>query len=274
MARTLQQIFDLQISAKNQQPNLSGITSTSQTAIYKLIFQTVATIISTFEQILDLHKEDIQYIKDTTEIQNGLWWKDKMLNLYQYDPLNTDSGVIYVDPELYTYNYKVVNPDFRIVKYCSVTANQGLCTIKVAKQLNNLPTQLSLDEQQSAFSFVQNIQDLGYNVQLVSFNADSVKISANIFYDGQYILSNIQNNVETAIANYFTLLNFDGAVLTNDLIEYVREHVQGIKDFYITDFQGKPDSGTYQPIIRMYPTLSGYVKLDTANCNYTYTIQK
>ena len=67
MARTVQQIKQSMIDAKNADANLAGLTSTSQTAKWNLYFFIVAACIAIFEQLQDLFKVDLETIAASSE---------------------------------------------------------------------------------------------------------------------------------------------------------------------------------------------------------------
>ncbi len=62
MARTVQQIKQQMLDAKNADPTLSALTSTSQTAKWNLYYFIVASCIAIFEQLQDLFKSDLEAI--------------------------------------------------------------------------------------------------------------------------------------------------------------------------------------------------------------------
>lgn len=275
MARTITQIFDEIVATKNNQTELVGLTSTSNTSLWKLIYYTVAVAINFHEQLWDLFKKDLETIRDNTPVQTERWWNDRMKNYFQYDPIDTDKGVLSIGEDFVPF-YITVDETKRIIDFSAVKQTEGSrqVNIKLAKDDGSgNATQLSLAELTSAKSYVNEIQGAGLFIQTVSFPADVLEIDVDLYFNGQYIISNVEADVKLAIQDYLFNLKFDGTVELIRLIDSI-QNVDGIQDVFINVIYGKPDSAPKQEFNRIYNTLAGYAILDETNSVFNLIVQK
>jgi hypothetical protein len=278
MARSITTIYNEILTIKDQQAELAGLTSTSNTAIFKLLFYVHAVAINIHEQLWDLFKEDLEYIKATAPVMSEAWWIDKLKNFYQYDNLDTDKGVLKINDSFVPY-YETTDETKRIVKFAAVkqTENSRQVNIKVAKaDVNGNPIQFSNDELLSIKSFVNSVQSAGLYLNVISFPPDDLKLNINIYFDGQYIQTNVLANVKTAIRNYLQNLNltkFDGTVQLIKLVDAI-QGVEGVKDVLINSAYGKGEAEAYTLFNRVYNAKAGYASLDEANSVFTMIIEK
>lgn len=275
MARTIQTIYDEIIVTKNNQAELAGLTSTSDTAIWKLIYYTVAVAINFHEQLWDLFKVDLETIRDNTPVQTERWWNDRMKNQFQYDPLDTDKGVLKIGEDFVPF-YTTVDETKRIIDFSAVKQTEGSrqVNIKVAKDDGSgNATQLALAELTAARSYVNEIQGAGLFIQTVSFPADELEIDVDLYFDGQYVISNVEAAVKLAIQEYLFNLKFDGAIEIIRLVDAIQQ-VAGIKDVFINIIYGKPDSAPKQEFDRVYDTLAGYAVLNETDSVFNLIVQK
>lgn len=275
MARSINQIFNEILQTKNQQAELDPLYSTSQTAIYKLMFYIHAVAINIHEQYFDVFKKDLEYIKASAPIMSEAWWIDKLLNFYQYDNTDTDKGVIKIDDNFIPF-YTTIDATKNIVKYCAVkqTVNSRQVNIKLAKaDIDNNPIQLSNDELLSAKSFVNALQAVGLYLNVISFPPDLLKLNISIFFDGQYIQTNVLAEVKSAIKVYLRNLKFDGTIQLSKLVDTIQE-IQGVNDVLITNAFGLSQGQGYIEFNRVYNAIAGYAQLDETNSIFTMTVEK
>ena len=79
MARSISQIKQSMLDAKNADSTLSALTSTSQTAKWNLYYFIVASCIAIFEQLQDLFKTDLEAIASTAAPSTPQWTRNKVL---------------------------------------------------------------------------------------------------------------------------------------------------------------------------------------------------
>lgn len=275
MARTIEEIYDEIIATKETQTDLSGLTSTSNTAIWKLVYYTIAVSISFHEQLWDLFKKDLETIRDNTPVQTERWWVDRMKNQFQFDNIDTDKGVLKIGEDFVPF-YTTVDETKRIVDFASVKQTEGSrqVNIKIAKNDGSgNAEQLTLEQLTSARSYVNEIQGAGLFIQTVSFPPDEIEIDIDIYFDGQYIISNVETDVKEAIKSYLLDLKFDGSIEIIRLIDAIQK-VDGIKDVFINVIYGKPSSAPKQEFNRVYDSLAGYATLNETDSVFNFIVQK
>ena len=281
MARTTKEIYDEMVAVKGQQPALDDLTSTSDTALWKLFLYIPAMAISVMEQLGDLLKVELEYIRETTPSQTRAWWVERMLNFYQFNT-DPDKGVLNIDSDFIPFYITPDDPS-KIIKFCSVTqtANSRQVNIKVTKadSVTGLPEQLNTSEVNSVEEFVNKMKGAGLLTNVVSLPADEAFVLANIFFDGGYVKADVEADCIVAIEDYFKELsinNFTGDVSKTQIINAL-EKVEGVLDIDSTNFQlsARPNGqATYDDVAVFYSTVSGYIFLDTNKTLLSLTIKK
>ncbi len=121
MARTIAQIQASIIAAKTADATLSGLTSTSQSAIWLLWTWVVATTQWTLENLFDAHKNEVASIIGTQK-PHTLQWYVAMAKAFQ-------KGVL-LQPD--TDVYEIVpppDPDVLIIAYAAAVELTGMVRI-------------------------------------------------------------------------------------------------------------------------------------------------
>ena len=83
MARTIEQINNEIIKAKELEPALAGLTSTSKVAIWGLWVYITAFVIWTLEKIFDEHKREVSEALSQQKPHTARWYRNKAL-AFQY----------------------------------------------------------------------------------------------------------------------------------------------------------------------------------------------
>jgi hypothetical protein len=255
MARSISEIKAQMITAKNAETSLSGLDSTSQTAIWNLWIYIQAVAINLFEQILDLVVSDIDNKIVKIVPQTPPWLQQKAFE-FQYSA-TTPQQLYYLTS---TNNeiapqYQTINEDLQIVTRCAVTTGSNKTVlIKVAK--GTTPTKLSTAELNAIKSYFNLIGNAGIAYDVSSLDADLIEIQADIFYNGIY-QPTIQANVISAINNYFATLDFNGRVYVSN-IEDAIQSVVGVVDIKMKTIYVRQASVTYANKTTLFKLSSGY----------------
>ncbi len=276
MARTAQEIYNSFITIKETTPQLSGLTSSSTTALWRVFYSSISVGISVFEQIWDSFKLDLEYQKTTSQIYTESWWNDRMKNQFQYSPGDPDRGVINVNDQFQIF-YPIVDESTRIIDFSATKhadANRQV-TIKVAKDDGDgNPIQLDINELTAAADYVDRIKGAGLLINVVSFPADILTLELDVYFNGQYVQSTVQDNVNNAITEYLSNLEFDGKIRLLSLTDMIQSNVEGIKDIFIRSANALPDGGNVTVFDRVYFTKAGYANYDKANSIINMIIEK
>tara|TARA_R110002050_G_scaffold67834_2_gene146918 strand:- start:1416 stop:2243 length:828 start_codon:yes stop_codon:yes gene_type:complete len=267
MARSTKVIYDSLIVIKEGDQNLDELNSTSSTALWSLFLYIVAAGISFFEQIQDVFMADLIYQKSTTSVYTPQWWVDRMVNFYQFSNTDPNVGIVQVNDNFNVF-YNTVDENAKIVDFCSTTQTPGnrQVTIKVAKDDGNgNPAVLTNDELLSASSFVERVKSAGLLISTVSFPADQLFFDLDIYFDGQYVQSTTQDNVNNGIISYLESLPFDGSVRLSSVVDAIQQ-IEGIVDVQIKKAEIQPDGQTAPSSFdRIAYTKAGYANYNPAN---------
>lgn len=270
MARTIAVIMQSMLEAKAAESTLSGLTSTSQTAIWRLWIYIVASCINIFEQLQDVFRTEIETISANAISGTPQWVQDKTFK-FQYSA-TVPQIVEVVDS---TIVYPVVNESLRIVTRCSVSISSiGVVNIKVAKATSttdDTPIPLAALEESSLNSYWDLIGFAGINYDIINLDPDLIGITADIYYDGQYA-STIQSDTITALENYLASIPFDGYV--NVLaIEDALQNVPGISDVKLTTVSGRADATPFASRVKFFDLPTG-VNIRRYSTSAGYCIQE
>lgn len=266
MSRTVSQIQASMIADIQSDPTLSGLTSTSKRAIWRLFTFIFATAIFLLESLIDIFKSSVEATAAVAAPASASWIQDQVLK-FQYDALVPQIvQLINFAPA-----YPTVDVTKRIITRASViTTVAGQTLIKVAK--NEPPVALTSDELSALQSYVNTIgATIFYTV--TSTNADELYLNADIYYQGQYSAI-IQENVINTLNAYLAALPFNGVLKVSDL-ERTILNTTGVNDVILKNVKARQDSdpftsGTFlvqnqQLISRVWPTISGYIIPETTS---------
>jgi len=223
MARSIQEIAQQMIDAKQADANLAGLTSTSQTSIWRLWIFIVATAINIQEQLQDIFKTEIEGIVENNYVGAPKWIRQKCLE-FQYSSINPQILVITDNIKI---AYPIIDTALRIITRASVSTDLNKnVVIKVAK--SEPPTQLSAPEETALEAYFKEIKPAGITWNLVNAVSDKLFIEGEVFYDGMYSAT-IGDIVPNAINSYLSTIDFDAQIKISDLDHAIRS-ATGVKD--------------------------------------------
>jgi hypothetical protein len=269
MARTVQQIKQSMIDAKNADANLAGLTSTSQTAKWNLYYFIVASCIAIFEQLQDLFKVDLETIAASSAPSTPQWTRNKVLQ-FQYDA--TTPQVAELNTTTFVIEYPVIDPSLQILTRCAVvTAPNRTALIKVAK--NDPPEPISGGELSALDTYIDTFNPAGIAYIIINEDSDKMEVVADIYYNGQYA-SVISTNVVGALNNYMANLPFNGRITTQAVVDAIQS-AEGVITASVSRILVRRDTVAYGAGVTLfnlatgvdsvnYDTYAGYVTEETA----------
>ncbi|WP_027380292.1 hypothetical protein [Chryseobacterium daeguense] len=279
MNKSFQDIINEMLGAKEGNSDLSGLTSTSKTAVWLQILQTVAFIIFNFQEACRLFLKEIEDKIASQKIPNLMWYRGLALK-FQYgfdllpesDQFSTsfeDNGVIVeATPEQIEAS--------KIIKYCAVTRNKGTdgrikISMKIAGQ--NVDEILE-DEKALAFKdYIEEVQAAGDDIVIVNFLPDILKLEIKIAIDSLILNNNGMSiitgkyPVQETIQRFLLNTPFNGELSVQSLREAIKA-TEGVKDLQELNVQSKwidPTVGGYgmlQPITISKIPRSGRFKIE------------
>ncbi len=229
MARTITEIQKIMLDEKAAQPTLDSLNSTSNTAIWRLIFYIVAVAIWSLEKLYDIFIAHVNETIATLKPHSNRWYATKAKAFqYGYDLITeTDtydnSGL--TDAEI---------DDSLIIDYAAVVDQDRGIRIKVATLVADELDALS-EAQLLAFSeYMERVKDAGVKLLITSGTADSLKLSLQVYYNplvlnasGQRLDGTDVEPVLNGIKNYLKNLPFNGVFVTEYLIDALQQ-VDGV----------------------------------------------
>jgi hypothetical protein len=274
MARTVAQIKQQMLDAKNADPTLSQLTSTSQTAKWNLYYFIVASCIAVFEQLQDLFKVDLETIAASAAPSTPQWTRNKVLKFQTGDvaELNTTT---------FTIEYPTINTANQILTRCAVvTAPNRTVLIKVAK--SDPPEPVTVGELAELQTYVETFNPAGIAFTLINEDSDKMEVVASIYYNGQYTAV-IETNVNAALNNYMANLPFNGRITTQAVVDAIQS-AEGVITASLTRILVRRDTVAYGAGVTLfnlatgvdsvnYDTYAGYVvEEDTASHTFADTL--
>jgi hypothetical protein len=253
----LTELYDVINDEVNADANLSGLTSTSKTAEFKLWIYIESAMAYIQEVLWGEAKAEIQAIADAAIPGTEKWFQKELLKFQYGDALVFDNTTA-------KYSYAVINEVNKIIKRCSLQSSGGLTTIKVAKEDGSgNPIALLLAELNAFKSYVEQIKWAGSNTVVVSLASDKLNCPVTIYYNGTINLNDLKPLVEAAFTNYLKSLPFNGEYSITKHQDALQA-VANVNDVVMGVVQAKADAATYSNVNRVYYPASGYIEKDPA----------
>lgn len=263
MARTITQIQSEIITAMQADAALSGLTSTSATAIWRLWTYIVAVAIWAHESLWDSFKVELTETAANLKPHTLRWYRNKAL-AYQH-------GATLIDGED-SYDNEGLDPatieSQKIIKQAAVTETpDGLLTVKVAKEVGGELTPLSVGETSAVTAYFNEIKDAGVILAVRSVNADRLRIEVDVYYDptilsasGERLDGAATTPVQDAAKAYLRNLPFDGEFVKARLVDAMQA-VEGVNVPEIRLCMARRnDDPSFGNVDVFYQPFSGFLK--------------
>jgi len=263
MARTIAQIQAQIILSVQADSTLAQINSPSAFAIWRLWTYVVASAIWLLETYFDIHKAEVNEALATLKPHRLRWYQAKTL-AFQY-------GSDLVKDEDY-YNNSALTPDEiadqQIVAQASVTEADGKVTVKAAKEVADELEPLETAEYNSLLAYLQEIKDAGVRLELLSFNADKLKLTIDVYYDplilnadGERIDGTNDDPVGEAARLFLREgLTFNGLFV----VEKLRDALQGVDGVFVPMIRSvsaaRYDNPSLSGVDVVYQPYSGFLR--------------
>ena len=279
MARTINEILNDMITAKNSESSLSGLTSTSLVSIWRNIFYICAVAIKYIEDLFDVLLTDVEARREEIPVGTLKWYASESL-VYQFgDSLIFENGRL---------EYAVIDEDKYVVDLAAADIENGVIIIKAAKITSGVAEQLSIAEKAGFTQYWIEKRFAGASISIISQDPDLLKAYYRITYDAQILASDgslLSDSgtfpVEDAITEFLQIFqedNFAGNMRVMNLTDAIQS-ATGVINVVATAIEAKPDGGTYTDVLatdsQTYTSRAGYMKVDPAfplSTTLTYTL--
>ena len=281
MAQTLQEIQNEIITAKNQVPELSQLTSTCNTAIWKHWVYIVSIVILSLQKRFDWFLMDVQNVIYNLKPGTPRWYINKAKE-FQYG-FNLVAEQDYYDNTGIAQDIVLAS---KIIAHASFTEEPSI-RMKVAKKNGNDLVKLAPNELQSFIYYVKRYKYAGVDLRgadlvnnlpatITSTNADNLKLSLLIKYN-PFVLNNIGQRLDAsdtepikkAIKAYLQNLDFDGLFSTQKLIDSI-QRVEGVNDLHLYTIQTKYGNLPFTGVFVNFRPDSGYLIINDTDLTIIY----
>lgn len=284
MARTVTEIQNSIIQNVQNNPVLNTqLTSTSQTAIWRLQVYIVAVAIWTLEKLFDTHKTEVESILAAKSPHRPTWYVLKA-KYFQYGYSlygNTDT-------------YETIDTDAQIVAFSAASeGGDGYLKLKIAKQGSTALDYLSgsfpnnsvsapitetsggSGEKLAFYTFMERVKDVGVKIRYVSQEADHLRLVIDLYYDplvlnelGERIDGTSNSPIQDAIKIYIESLPFNGEFTIMALTDALQA-IDGVKIPQILSVESYWGAFAWSVISAKYKPESGYMKVYDENTDLT-----
>ncbi len=259
MAREISEIQESIIESIEEDSTLSAkLTSTSITAIWRLITYVVAVCAWTVEKLFDAHQEEVDETVDT-KAHSLLWYRNKALAFQYGYSLNED-----------TYEYDEEDEDAQIVQFAAASESDTdvrILRVKVAKDEDGSLAELSESELDAFEYYLGRVKDAGVKIRVISQEADMLKLEIDLYYDplvlnseGQRLDGTGDTPVQDAITNYLENLPFDGEYTNMAMVDSIQE-VEGVKIPDLVSAEYKWGDYDWEAVSARYTPEAGWLKV-------------
>lgn len=283
MARTISEIYDSLITAKQAQPDLTtlepivdssndlknDLSSGSVVAVWRLWLWIVAVCTHTIELLIDKHSVEVEQYVATREWGTLAFLQQKAKE-FQFGDVLTFNGSQFV--------YNTINPTAQIAERVAVVISGQQIQFKVAKlDTNGLPEPLDPAEKLSFETYIDNMVYAGTQFVVISELPDSIKLDMEIVFDpmvlasdGSMVADPTTFPVIDAINEFISNLPFNGVLNLTALTDHV-QGVDGVVDPVLNLASGKYGALPYAQIDKNYIPFAGHAILDEPNSSIIYS---
>src|SRR5574344_76566 len=251
MSRSISQIYSEAVKNRNnylQLTELNSGKSNGKLSIMNLMTYVMATLIYTYESILDVFEVDVAALI-TKRINGTAQYYVEMAKKFQFDINKNTGDVLVFDTDTWTIRYETPDLTHRIItqaawgKHFSDTAskNEDGILLKVCKENDDdnsikngtIYKPLTAAELSAFKSYIYQIKFLGAHIYPISIPGDRVFIKkCKIDYDDRYITEEQAfENVKAALIEYSKNLGYDDYVYYQSIIDTINSAE------YITNIQ-------------------------------------
>jgi hypothetical protein len=263
MARTIAEIQQQIITAKSSYNSLNLLNSPSRVAEWYTWTFIMATCLWTLEKLFDVH---VTLVRDTLAKDKShtlRWYQNKAL-FFQYGSALPDGDDVYNNSLLTATQIE----EQQIIKQSAAVEDNGIVTVKVAKEVSGELEPLVLAEYNAFNSYMQELKDAGVTLQCISFAGDKLKLKLDILYDAQVLDVNGARldgsngtPVKNAIKTYLRNLPFNGVFRIDKLVDALQAVEGVIIPTVITAQAAKNDVNDYVFVNIQYQPYSGFLRI-------------
>lgn len=261
----------LEVLTTNEQNTLSGLTSTSKVALWRLWVYIISLAHFTMETLFDTFEIYILSLIDLNQIHTSIWYRERVLEYQHGFPFEQSTG-----------NYDNTGADTAVVNQsliissASVEELAGRLKIKVAKTTGNVLAPLSDDELLGLSVYLEKVKDAGNRLLIISRDPDEMQLNLDICFDplvldgdGKRLDGTNDDPIGEAINGYLSDLEFNGELIIRNLEDRL-EAVEGVVIADTKSSSARFGTNIFEEIDKTYISDAGYMILDETNSNINF----
>lgn len=255
MARTIKEIEAQIVSEIGDKLNLS----TSAVAEWRLWATVIATVIYSFEIILDIFRKEIEERTDKA-IPGTLRWYANLCRKWQ------SGDTLLYDAETTEVYYAEINRDKQIISALAVIEGDRQLTVKAAKALTNSLKPLTSEECFFFKTYLDKVKFAGDRIEIISTDPDAVTYNIEVYTDGLTPVDVLKEGVKQTLDNYRLALDFNGTIHPARIVSAVLG-LESVVTANITSLTITPKGGTPQTVTTSASCVAGYFDFNHKNSN-------
>lgn len=262
MAQTKEEIKNILLAEKANQPTLDALTSNSSTSIWRLWIDITTEIVLSIQKLYDALKAEINYIIDLLKPHTLKWYARKAKAfMYGYN--------LQIDTDTYDFTGLTEAQILaaKIIANAAVVEQVRGLRIKVTKSVNDALEPIDATQLNAFIEYMKRVKDAGVKLLITSGVADSLKLNIKIFYNplvlnstGARLDGTDNTPIQSAIKRYLKNLPFNGVLVTEFLTDELQK-VDGVVIPHIINAQAKYGALAYTSFDVQYNPDAGYLRL-------------
>lgn len=265
MARSVNELYEHILEAKEAETALNVLNSTSKVAVWRLWAYITAVAIATLEQLFDVFRLDIVWMLENKSPGSLPWYREKAMMFRPGHAVTFESSGRPV--------YHIADEEPLFIKECSVRETSSGLVIKVVKSAGDGLAPLSPDEMSAFAAYMSAIKYAGTPVRYISGPAVLLNLELEVCYDPAVLRNDgrtFEGGTEVAveaIRAHLRTLPYDGRLMRNDLIAQLRK-VNGIVDVTIRQASTMYDNQPAVPLDHFHIPQSGWFDVNSISIHY------
>ncbi len=222
----------------------------SKVSIESILFYTVAYGFMIIDKIIGDKIAELQQQFEALRPHTLQWYASKIKAFQINHTLAQDSD-----------KYNAIDESAKVVKYCSLSEDNGILSAKIAGINDGRPTRLDGEIVAKVEEYISRVKDAGVRVLVSSGEADMFTCELLIHYDP---LSNLsEGDIKRAISAYLESMQFDGVYSNMALIDALQK-VDGVRVAELITSKAHYGGNLDTEIVSIYTPNSGYMALNSA----------
>ncbi|BDD10855.1 hypothetical protein FUAX_40710 (plasmid) [Fulvitalea axinellae] len=270
MARSITQIQQSILTAKEAEPGLATLDSPKKVAEWRLWAYVVAVAIWALEKLMDAHRAEVAEIAERFRPHNIRWYREQCLGFLDGLDLVWD-GERYAqavsEGEEYRKPTEEETEDLAVIRRCAVVEGEEVLVIKVATEENGTVQPLSQEQYTRFSAYMNKVKDAGNRLDIVNNPPDDLRMRIWIRYnplvmspDGSLVTDPRAFPVNEAVTTYLANLDFNGDFVNTDLLDRIQK-AEGVSDVTAVRMEARYGGLDWFEFKSLYSPFAGYLAI-------------